>query len=75
MFKIWHCVTIHNFENICSPYLMSSSDYDRKYREKTIKKKRAKNEANLFLEYPSWKKNWTDLRMWKLSLRALRNIT
>ena len=42
---------------------------------KKTNKKEQKNEANLFLEYPSWKKNWTDSRMLKLSLRALRNRT
>ena len=34
---------IQNFENICSPYLMSNSDYDGKYREKTNKKQIKKN--------------------------------
>ena len=38
MFKIWHCVRKANFENICSPYFMSNSDYDRKYRGKKLTK-------------------------------------
>ena len=50
MFKIWHCVRKANFENICSPYFMSNSDYDRKYREKLTKtnKKEQKTKKTYF---------------------------